>query len=286
MNKQRGSALILVLVALALGSMLITSTMGYVYTGLVEAGISDKQLLKQYAADSAVEYAIWELKYNVNGITDNLSMGNPSSSNTLNMNGMEASATTEISPSPEPDEGQIEVPPHQPGLHIAAFQQILAPNWSKSGEKDYFTHLIYIYNYGTAAVHLKTFLQKLDAGLEYVPESYDGPDANLASIYVNDHWELHFEFEKPLPGITAQEAMVISFTASAEKDMGDHTFSGSGWVEYAGFQETIQESYSGTSGPFAVGLYDITVDLGSVTVLVNVGVTETGEIVVRSYQYD
>ena len=51
---QRGSALILVLIALALGSMLITPTLGYVSTGLAEARISEELLLEQYAADAAV----------------------------------------------------------------------------------------------------------------------------------------------------------------------------------------------------------------------------------------
>jgi len=45
MNSQRGQALILVLIALALGSLLITPTIQYVSTGLIESRVSEEQLL-------------------------------------------------------------------------------------------------------------------------------------------------------------------------------------------------------------------------------------------------
>ena len=41
-NGQRGSAFILVLIALALGSLLVTPTINYVSTGLVETRISEE----------------------------------------------------------------------------------------------------------------------------------------------------------------------------------------------------------------------------------------------------
>ena len=79
MKRQRGAALILVLIALALGSLLITPTLRYVYTGLLETRISEELLLQQYAADAAVEYSLWQLNYNVDGLTDQLDPDNPSS---------------------------------------------------------------------------------------------------------------------------------------------------------------------------------------------------------------
>lgn len=42
-------------------------------------------------------------------------------------------------------------------------------------------------------------------------------------------------------------------------------------------------NYSGESGLASFGLYDVTVTIGSYTVLVNVGITEEGEIVLRSW---
>ena len=98
-NSQRGQALILVLIALALGSLLITPTLGYVNTGLLESSISEEALLEQYAADAAVEYGLWQLKYNVDGLTDQLDPENPSS-DTITVNGIEVPITTEITQSP------------------------------------------------------------------------------------------------------------------------------------------------------------------------------------------
>ncbi len=64
MKRQRGTALILVLIVLALGSLLITPMLNYVHTGLIETRISKESLLEQYAADSGVEYALLQLRNN------------------------------------------------------------------------------------------------------------------------------------------------------------------------------------------------------------------------------
>ncbi|MBA7551473.1 hypothetical protein ES705_44013 [subsurface metagenome] len=114
--------------------------------------------------------------------------------------------------------------------------------------------------------------------------SYEGFAADLTKTYVNDHWELYFDFTSPLPELNDGEATFISFTASTSGEIGE-TYSGSGWVEYAGFEaeETAQFSGEYETGLFAY-YYDITVTVGSYTYLVNVGITEEGEIVVHSWQ--
>jgi len=284
MKRQRGQALILVLIALALGSLLIIPTLRYVHTGLLETRIFEELLLKQYAADAAVEYSLWQLKYNVDGITDQLGPETPSSDSSITVNGIEVPVTTEVSYSPQSANGSFPVLPSESGIHLAVAQEIIPPSWSESGQIAYITHLVYIYNYGTSQAHLKTLFQQLDPDLTYVAESYDGPIADLTTTYVNGHWELHFEFREPLPTVRAQEALVISFIASASGEMGENTYSGSGWVSYAGFEEEAVV-YSGESGPTSFGLYDITVTVGPYTLLVNVGITEEGEIVLRSYQF-
>ncbi|MDZ4245805.1 MAG: hypothetical protein U1D67_01660 [Dehalococcoidia bacterium] len=286
MNKQRGSAFLLVLVALALGSMLITPTMQYIYTGLNETKISREQMIKQNTADSALEYALWQLKYNVDGITTDLSENNPSSTSVININGIEVPITTEISPSPESGDEQFVFPASQSGIHITAAMSILPPRWSKSGQKAYLTHMIVVYNYGTSAVHLKSIFESLHPDLMYVPGSFDGPSVTVTNTNAGDHWELLFGFDQPLPKIEPKQTLVFTFTAWTKKNMGDYEFSGSGWVEYAAFSETIQETYSGTSGPSSVGLYDITIEVGGYTLLVTMGITDTGDVVIRSYQIE
>ena len=77
-----------------------------------------------------------------------------------------------------------------------------------------------------------------------------------------------------------------SFTTWSKVDMDEDAYSGGGWVEYAGFQEDAKEVYDGESGPASFGLYDLSVSFGSYTLLVNAGITETGEVVVRSWQVE
>lgn len=284
MKRQRGQALILVLIALALGSLLITPTLNYVYTGLRETHVSQEQLLEQYAADAAVEYSLWQLKYNVDGLTDQLSPENPSATTTITVNGIEVPVTTEITQSPLGEAWPFPVPLTTSGIHLATALEIQPPYWSEDGQTAYFKHTVYIYNYGTSEIHLKAVFQRLDPRFTYVEGSYEGFAADLTKTYMDDHWELYFDFTSPLPELNDGEATFISFTASTSGEIGE-TYSGSGWVEYAGFEaeETAQFSGEYETGLFAY-YYDITVTVGSYTYLVNVGITEEGEIVVHSWQ--
>jgi len=282
--RQRGQALVLVLIALAVGALIIVPTLNYVNTGLRYVPLSDSQLLDQYTADAAIEYALWQLEYNVDNVTGQLSLDNPSSNETITINGQEVTVTTEISLSPTSENGSFVIPPYQSGIHIAVGLDVLAPVWNKPGNKAYLTHVVYIYNYGSAQAHLKTLYQKLAPGLTYEPGTYDGPEAVLTKNHIDDYWELYFDFEEPLPRLGPGDWVIITFTAWTFDEMGEQTYEGNGWVEYSGFKETGVQAYAGESGPVSYGLYDITVSFGSCTMLVNAGVTETGEVVVRSWQ--
>ena len=284
-NRQRGGALILVLISLSVGSLIIVPTLDYVYTGLKRVPISERLLMEQYSADAAIEYGLWDLAYGDN-TTDDLSPDNPEEDTIININGENITLNTSISMSPTSENGSFSVPPPQSGIHLAVGMDILPPVWTKAGNKAYLTHVIYIYNYGTASTHLKGLFQELDPRLNYVPNSYEGPDGILTRTPVDDYWTLYWEFTEPLPKINSQDWMVITFTTWTLDDMGEQEYGGSGWVEYAAFSEDQKESYSGDSGPASFGLYDLTVDAGSCTMLVNVGVTETGEIIIRSWQVE
>lgn len=83
-------------IVLALGSLLITPILRYVSTGLMEARISEKMLLKQYAADAAVEYSLWQLKHNIDGLIDQLNAENLSYNTSITVNGIEVSVTTAV----------------------------------------------------------------------------------------------------------------------------------------------------------------------------------------------
>lgn len=285
-NRQRGSGLILVLIALAVGSMLIIPTLNYVYTGLRETPISKRLLLEQYTADAAVEYSLWQLKNNVDNITGQLSPENPSSTTLITVNGMEVSVTTEITQSPLGDAWPFPVPLSESGIHLTTALVIQPPFFSEDGQTAYFTHVVYIYNSGSSAVHLKAVFQQLDPSFTYLEGSYDGFTADLTKTYVDGHWELYFDFTEPLPKLEEGKATFISFVASTSEEVGENTFSSSGWVSYAAFAaEEGEELFTGEYGPSYIGCYyDITVTIGSYTVLVSVGITEEGEIIVRSWQ--
>jgi len=284
-KRQRGQALILVLIALAVGSLLITPTLNYVYTGLIEARVSKESLLKHYATDAAVEYSLWQLKYNVDGLTDQLNPENPSSNTTITVNGIEVPITTEITQSPLGETWPFPVPVSEDGIHLTTALVIKAPYLPGDGETAYFKHLVYMYNSGSSAVHLKAIFQRLDPRLSYVAGTYEGPAADLTKTYVDDHWELYFDLTSPLPKLEVQEATFISFTASTNEEVGEDTYSGSGWVNYAGFEAEEGELFSGEYAPTNLGVYyDITANTGSYTILVNVGITEEGELILRSYQ--
>ena len=76
-KRQRGAALILVLISVAAGSLLVIPTLNYVYTGLQETRIADRLLLEQYSADAAIEYGLWQLENNVDNITDEFALDYP-----------------------------------------------------------------------------------------------------------------------------------------------------------------------------------------------------------------
>ena len=285
MNRQRGQVLVLALIALALGALLIIPTLRYVFTGLVETRVSEKLLLEQYAADAAVEYSLWQLKYNVDNLTGQLNPDNPSANTSITVNGMEVPVITETTQSPLGDTWPFPVPSSQSGIHLTTALVIDPPFFSDDGQIAYFAHRVYMFNSGSSAVHIKSVFQQLDPRLTYLPGSYDGPNADLTETYVNDQWELYFDSAEPLPKLEEQEATFISFVASTSEEIGEDTYVGSGWVSYAAFGAEEGELFTGEYEPGTIGCYyDITVTAGSYTVVVNVGITEDGEIVLLSYQ--
>ena len=285
MKGQRGGAFILVLIALALGSLLITPSLSYVSTGLIETHVSEDMLLDQYTADAAIEYSLWQLKYNVDGLADQLDPENPSSSTSITINGTEVPITMEITQSLLGDVWPFPIPSSQQGIYLDTALVIEPPYWSEDGQTAYFRNVVYMYNSGTSAVHMKAVFQQLDPRFTYVEGSYEGFDADLMETYVNDHWELYFDFSEPRPWLGEQEATFISFVASTNEEvLPDDTYLCSGYVTYSAFEAEEGEMFEGeyTLGQFGY-YYDVTATSGSYTILVNVGLTEDGEIIIRSY---
>ena len=275
--------MLMVLLVLGVGSAVIVPTLNSVGSGLVQMRVHQNFLEEQYAVDSAVEYISWQLKYDVDGIQEELTPGGDGVDDTINVNGIDVPVVTEITQSPVGEEWPFPVPIAESGIHLSTALAIQAPYWD--GETAYFPHIVYVYNSGGATTHIKSIFQELDPRLTYVPDSYQGPDAELIMNYAENHWELSFDMDTPLPSLGAGEATFITFLTSTTEEVGEDAYEGEGVVYYAAFGSEEGEIFSGEYALSNIGAYyDITATAGSYTVLVNVGITEEGELIIRSYQ--
>jgi len=286
MKNQRGAALILVLIALALGSLLIPSTLNYTYTGLVDSRVSEEQFIDQYTADAAVEYALWQLQNNVGGITDELSYENPDYNTTININGTEIPVNIDITQSPLGEDWPFPVPASQSGIYLDAALDIKSPFTSDDGLTTYFPHVIYMYNSGGSVVKPNSILQRLDPRFTYEEGSYDGFASDLTITYIDGQQELYFDLDTPLPTLAVGQATFVSFLVSVDGEIDDDVYISSGSVGYAAFDAEAGDIFFGEYTPSTIGYYyDIQSNVGSYTILVTVGITDDGEVIILSYQF-
>ena len=94
-NSERGSALVLVLILLALGAPLITPSLRLVNTGLQSKQIHTVSLEGQYAADAGSEFALWKLLYG--DVTSQLTQDGDQTSFSFTLNGVETTVVIRLS---------------------------------------------------------------------------------------------------------------------------------------------------------------------------------------------
>lgn len=70
-NSEKGQALPLALLALAIGSLVITPFIGHASSTLIGSRIYGQAITEQYSCDAGVEWALWRLKENPVLTTDN-----------------------------------------------------------------------------------------------------------------------------------------------------------------------------------------------------------------------
>ena len=282
-KSQRGFSLLMVLIVLATGSLTIPATLNYMVTGAKAAKLSEAQLHKQYAADAGVQYMLWQLNYNVDGIVDSLDPLNPSYTTTITINGMEVSTTLEISVSGEGGEPGP-MPTTESGIHVEALLEV-DPGWAPVGEYTDFNYIIHARNYGTSNVSLKGVAQILPPNFEYIEGSYGGPDAVFTKTWVTDHWELDWDFESPLPKVNSEESYPVPFVLRGFLSTGAYSYLGTGFVYYSAFGEEQTLTIQGLLNNISVGLYDITTTVGGETIKANAGIYESG-VGVNSYEIE
>lgn len=121
MRGQKGQAIILVLILLAVGSLLIVPLLRYTYTGLRSQRISEDALKALYTGDNAFEDALWQLLNNYMGT---FTPGSPQVAYDFSYAGKVYHMTIQI-PS---------VPPSQ-DLALGSMKHVLLqaePNWIES----------------------------------------------------------------------------------------------------------------------------------------------------------
>lgn len=91
-TKESGQALVLVLILLAVGALLIVPYLQTVSTALKSRQLFGQYINEDFAADAAIEYGMWRLKYDP-GFTASLPVGVQSPPFYITLNGIEASTT-------------------------------------------------------------------------------------------------------------------------------------------------------------------------------------------------
>jgi hypothetical protein len=92
MKKERGQALILVLLLLGVGAVLIIPILQMTFTAVKSRQMYGQTIKADYAADAAIEYGMWRLKYET-GFAASLPVGVESEPFYITLNGVEASTT-------------------------------------------------------------------------------------------------------------------------------------------------------------------------------------------------
>ncbi len=97
-NRERGSAFILVLILLAVGTPLISSSLNLVNTGLTSKEIQTGLLEEQYSRDGGAEYAMWDLLYG--DVASQLAQDGDEINTTMVLNGVETQIIIRLSGAP------------------------------------------------------------------------------------------------------------------------------------------------------------------------------------------
>lgn len=154
-RKQKGQALIIVLMILAVGSLVIAPTLSYVNTSLLGIRVARNSLFTQYALDAAAEYQLWQLDYSDN-VTDLLGQ-----SDNITVNGIEVEVGLDDPP------GEI-----IPALIVATGKGLEIglesdPSCISLGYEGTITYTIKFYNCGTAVMNASFAQVTMPLGFQY-----------------------------------------------------------------------------------------------------------------------
>lgn len=93
-TKERGQALVLVLILLLLGSLLLIPALRLGFTALRNKQVQTQDLKAQYAMSAGAEYGMWQLLYG--GTAALLNDSNPQTTSTININGIDTTVNIQM----------------------------------------------------------------------------------------------------------------------------------------------------------------------------------------------
>jgi len=200
LHSEKGQALPIVLALLAIGGLVIVPSLDYAATSLNSSRILDEGTKGVYAADAAVEYALWSL---INDET--LPTQLPE-----NINQMEANIQTE-------DKGECtlyfgELIRPQPGVHLdwldvegdmvdeggGVYRYIITVTWQDGA---------------VSAIKLTEVGARIPVGYTYVSGSADNFTENLSTVGPDEAQDAHgayllnWELDKPFPEVSENQTV-------------------------------------------------------------------------------
>ena len=270
-NSEKGQVLPLALIAMAVGTLVITPFLNHASSSFICSRSYGQILSEQYSCDAGVEHAIWRLNYEPS-FADSLTAENPTVDYPITINNMSGNVTvTRIEDTFPPEE-----PPPPEGSQSWRIQlaKSVEPSSAPAGEATTFTYTIYIENTGTSEVHIVEISDLLPLGFVYT-DTISGliTTAELTENLVGGQWELVWAFSSPHPSVGAGETATQVFQATAilEEQV---IYWNTAWVTLTPDSiGTVGTGSCASIGPYA---YDIVCNIEGTTISARASISGSG----------
>lgn len=270
-RKYRGSALIMVIILLTVGSLIIPPWLQFTQTALRASRISSNQLALEMSANAGIRQAIWRLQTNDSGFADLLSLENPSASYSVPINGMEVMIDVDIPDVPD----SPPAPPQESGPHLYIGKG-RSVKWIKYQEYKVFTYTIDTTNYGTSVMHLGEIGDAIPPPFRYVPGSSHGMTNEDPTITMDQNRQvLTWIMSTPLPKLNAGETRTQTFEVIHETGLSGRAgvHYNEGWA--VDYPKSVGKIPSGPAAPVAISVYKIRARVQATSVVAQVAISDT-----------
>jgi uncharacterized repeat protein (TIGR01451 family) len=227
---ERGQALPLALIALALVALTSAPLLSQVSTGLMATRVGEGLVVERYSADAGVEHALWRLVYEV-GFAESLTAQNPTAEYSIEANGGTVNIRVTKLGATSPTGAPV-------GVSKAVF-----PDSAPGGQETTFTYTIYIENLSLGQQDIHSIGDLLPLGFSYVAGSSSGVTTDDPQIQIHDGSEqLRWKLDPFVP-ISSGEVREQVFQATATLEGG--IYLNEAWVKVTGYAKV----YSGATAP-------------------------------------